>query len=685
MAHLERRAVHMEPRTWPSQTCFVSLLGFVSFSTHFPICNKLQLVTLWQGPRTLSIGWQVGWIRRRCVETGPALRFCEGLGVDKPRSLGSDACRNKSETQCYPDLRRPGSAVRMFMRPFVWAECGQHIHVNVLPGCFQISRANPKRLQLLKRGFVLETHWPHLFGSGVRHKGQLWRTWSAGLFTWSRARGGCRMSRASTAPVSLASMSRASTAPVSLAGTSRASTAPCHGRPPRHSRSRAVSACHERPPRESRSRAVSACHERPPRQSRSRATAPVSLAGGFRMSRASTPPVSLAGGLRMSRASTAPVSLAGGFRMSGASAAPVSLAGGFRMSRASTAPVSLAGGFRLSQASTAPVSLAGGFRLSRASTAPVSLACDFRLSRASAARAVSACHERRPHQSRSRAVSPCHERPPRQSRSRAVSACHERPPRQSSTAPVSLAGGFRMSRASTAPVSLAGGFRVSRASTAPVSLAGGFRMSRAFHRASLARGRFPHVTSVHRANLARGRFPHVTSVHRASLARGRFPHVTSVHRASLARGRPRSQPVSLAGGFQPRPVCVPPASQSRAGSFQPASRTQSAPHRRPPSQPHTAVPPASLVRPVCTPSRHRTPGLQHTKWKSLEISVVTACIAPRHLKRKPKAEPKHQRCFWEKQKNRPPIANRLLTPAKIFNSWRLGGREAKQAQAFSRA
>ena len=56
LAHLERRAVHMEPCTWPSQTCFVSLLGFVSFSTYFPIRNQLQLVTLWKGPRTLSMG-----------------------------------------------------------------------------------------------------------------------------------------------------------------------------------------------------------------------------------------------------------------------------------------------------------------------------------------------------------------------------------------------------------------------------------------------------------------------------------------------------------------------------------------------------------------------------------------------------------------------------------------------------
>ena len=93
------------------------------------------------------------------------------------------------DTVLQHDLSRPGSAVRMFMRPFVWAECAQHIHVNVLPGCFQISGANPKRLQLLKRGFVLETHWHHLFGLGVRQKGQSWRTWNAGMFTWSRARG----------------------------------------------------------------------------------------------------------------------------------------------------------------------------------------------------------------------------------------------------------------------------------------------------------------------------------------------------------------------------------------------------------------------------------------------------------------------------------------------------------------
>ena len=134
----QRRALHMEPRPGPSQTCFVSLLGFVSCSTYFPIRNQLQLVTLWKEP---------------------------------------------PETQCYHDPRRPGSAVRMFVRPFVWAECAHHIHVNLLPGCFQISRANPKRPQLLKRGFVLETHW-RLFGSCVRQKVRGARCGQASVTWW---------------------------------------------------------------------------------------------------------------------------------------------------------------------------------------------------------------------------------------------------------------------------------------------------------------------------------------------------------------------------------------------------------------------------------------------------------------------------------------------------------------------
>ena len=100
LAHRECWAVHMQPCTWPSQTCFVCLLGFVSFSTYFPIRNQLQLLCGMGRTRCQldACGWQVGWIRRKCVETGPALRFCGGLGVDKPRSLGG---RNKSETQCY--------------------------------------------------------------------------------------------------------------------------------------------------------------------------------------------------------------------------------------------------------------------------------------------------------------------------------------------------------------------------------------------------------------------------------------------------------------------------------------------------------------------------------------------------------------------------------------------------------
>ena len=119
-----------------------------------------------------ACGWQVGWIRRRCVETGPALRFCGGLGVDKPRSLGGHSVT----TICVD-----GVSCSDVHAPFCLGR--------VLPGCFQISRANPKRLQLLKRGSVLETHWHHLFGSGVRQKGQFWRTGKAGLFTCSRARG----------------------------------------------------------------------------------------------------------------------------------------------------------------------------------------------------------------------------------------------------------------------------------------------------------------------------------------------------------------------------------------------------------------------------------------------------------------------------------------------------------------
>ena len=118
----------------------------------------------------------VNWMRvdGKLGGRGPALCFCGGLGVDKPRSLGGlTPVRNKSETQCYHDPRRPGLAVRMFVRPFVWAACAQHIHVNLRPGCFQISRANPKRPQLLKK--VLETHW-RLFGSCVRQKcgGSVW-------------------------------------------------------------------------------------------------------------------------------------------------------------------------------------------------------------------------------------------------------------------------------------------------------------------------------------------------------------------------------------------------------------------------------------------------------------------------------------------------------------------------------
>ena len=119
--------------------------------------------------------------------------------------------------------------------------------------------------------------------------------------------------------------------------------------------------------------------------------------------------------------------------------------------------------------------------------------------------------------------------------------------------------------------------------------------------------------------------------------RARWTLVTGRNRprARRARGRyRRKRPPSETVAGDAAPV-------SLAGGFQPASRAQSAPHRRPPSQPaslacgrfpatpslrfmsqpvslagsfqpqpHTAVPPASLVRPVCST----------TKWKSLLIS-----------------------------------------------------------------
>ena len=120
-------------------TNLLRMLGFVSFSTYFPIRNQLQLVTLWNGPHTLSIGcvWMASWV--------DSPQVCgDGAGAALLRGARCGQASITWWTQCYHDLRRPGSAVRMFMRPFVWAECAQHIHVNVLPGCFQISRANPE-------------------------------------------------------------------------------------------------------------------------------------------------------------------------------------------------------------------------------------------------------------------------------------------------------------------------------------------------------------------------------------------------------------------------------------------------------------------------------------------------------------------------------------------------------------
>ena len=122
--------------------------------------------------------------------------------------------------------------------------------------------------------------------------------------------------------------------------------------------------------------------------------------------------------------------------------------------------------------------------------------------------------------------------------------------------------------------------------------------------------------------------------------------VSACHERPPRQSRSRAVP-SL------RHTAVPPASQSRSRlPASPASQSRSravSSQPRAPSLHHTAVPPyarsappAGIARPVCST----------TKWKSLLLSVVTACIAPRHLKRKPKAEPKHQRCFWEKRKER---------------------------------
>ena len=316
-----------------------------------------------------------------------------GLGVDKPRSLGgSDACLK----HCVDRGQPFGCLHALLFGPSVLS-----INIsNVLPGCFQISRAKLKRSQLLKRGFVLEIYRRHLFGSEVRQKRQFWRTTAVSV---------------------------------------------CHERPPRPSRSRAVSACHKRPPRPSRSGAVSACSVPRARLARGRFR-PVTSVPRARLARGRFPLVTSVHRASLSRARFPHVT----------SVHRASLARAPHQSRWGT--VSACHDIHRA-------SLARG-RFSHVTSVP---------------RASLACHERPPRQSRSGAVSACHKRPPRPSRSGAVSACHERLPRPSrsgavfglsraSPAPVSLGGGFRMSRASPAPVSLGGGFGLSRASPAPVSL-----------------------------------------------------------------------------------------------------------------------------------------------------------------------------------------------------------------------
>ena len=485
----------------------------------------------------------VNWMRvdGKLGGRGPALCFCGGLGVDKPRSLGGlTPVRNKSETQCYHDPRRPGLAVRMFVRPFVWAACAQHIHVNLRPGCFQISRANPKRPQLLNR--VLETHW-RLFGSCVRQNVR-----------------GLGVDK-----------------PRSLGGSDA-----CLKQ--RHNLRRPGSAVRMfvRPFVWPSVLSINIFNVLPScfQISRANPKRPQLLKRGFVLethrrrlscSRAVSPRAGLAQGRFLPVASPAPVSLGGGFNLSRASPAPVSLGGGFRLSRASTAPVSLAGGFRTSRASTAPVSLQSrSGAVSRGRFRPVTSVPRTRVARGRFRPLTSV-----PHASLARGrfplVTSVHRASLARGRFRPVTSV----PR-TRFASVSLGGGFGLSRASPTPVSLGGGFGLSRASPAPVSLGGGFGLSRA-----LARGRFRPVMSVPRARLARGRCPLVTSVH---LARGRFRPVTSVRsgavsacherpprpsrsgavsacherppRARLARGVPRAR---LARGRFPLVTSVPRA------------------------------------------------------------------------------------------------------------------------------
>ena len=135
MARGERRAVHM----WPSQTCFVSLLGFASFSTDFPIRNQLQLVTLW-----IRAAHAVNWMRvdgkLRGDGAGAALLREGSVWTILGHLVGLTSVRNKSETQCCHDLRRPVSCSDVHAAYCVGRACSAY-------SCQRASRLLPNEPQ----------------------------------------------------------------------------------------------------------------------------------------------------------------------------------------------------------------------------------------------------------------------------------------------------------------------------------------------------------------------------------------------------------------------------------------------------------------------------------------------------------------------------------------------------------
>ena len=169
MAYLERRAVHMEPRTWLLP--HVMSVHRASLARRFRMCHR-------ERSRAVSA----------CHERPPrqsrsqAVSACHERPPRQSRSQAVSACHERPPRQC---------------------------RSRAVSACHETS---------VHRASLARGRFPHVT-----------RVESTAPVSLA---GGCRMSRASPAPVSLAGgfrMSRASTAPVSLAGgfrMSRASTAP---------------------------------------------------------------------------------------------------------------------------------------------------------------------------------------------------------------------------------------------------------------------------------------------------------------------------------------------------------------------------------------------------------------------------------------------------------------------------